>query len=60
MLASLVGAVVGDDVHTLAPSPGDWGIDVLLGELDGEVDVWQAKYFLDKNVTFQGPREEPA
>ena len=25
--------------------PGDWGIDAFVGDLDGEVAIWQAKYF---------------
>jgi hypothetical protein len=29
-------------------NPGDWGIDALVGELDGgTVAVWQAKFFID-------------
>jgi len=26
---------------------GDWGIDAFVGNLDGEISVWQAKYFPD-------------
>lgn len=28
----------------IAANPGDWGIDVLVGELGGSVFIWQAKY----------------
>jgi len=28
-------------------NPGDWGIDVLVGELDGDIAVWQSKYFIE-------------
>jgi|SRR5271157_2386905 len=32
----------------IRPSPGDWGIDVLVGELSsGKCLIWQAKYFND-------------
>lgn len=27
--------------------PGDWGIDAFAGRLDGEIAIWQAKFFLD-------------
>ena len=27
--------------------PGDWGIDAFTGRLDGEIAIWQAKFFLD-------------
>lgn len=29
-------------------NPGDWGIDVLCGELDNENFIWQCKFFPDK------------
>lgn len=29
-------------------NPGDWGLDILVGELDeGTIGVWQAKFFID-------------
>lgn len=28
-------------------NPGDWGIDVFVGEIDGVISVWQAKFFID-------------
>ena len=31
----------------VAATPGDWGIDAFVGELDGRVSVWQAKFFID-------------
>jgi hypothetical protein len=27
--------------------PGDWGLDVIVGEIDGVISVWQAKFFID-------------
>lgn len=30
----------------IAANPGDWGIDVLVGDLAGQVVIWQAKYFM--------------
>lgn len=35
------------DAREIRPCPGDWGIDVLVGELTGVSLVWQAKYFID-------------
>ena len=29
----------------VAANPGDWGIDVFIGNLGGLVTVWQSKYF---------------
>lgn len=31
----------------VAANPGDWGIDVFVGEIDGLLMVWQAKYFIE-------------
>jgi hypothetical protein len=47
MLALLVRAVTGKDAHLVAADPGDWGIDVLAGDLNGRAAIWQAKYFID-------------
>jgi hypothetical protein len=44
MLSMLVAAV-HPGARLVAANPGDWGIDVLVGELSGLVVVWQAKYF---------------
>ncbi|HKT02964.1 MAG TPA: hypothetical protein VJT31_25820 [Rugosimonospora sp.] len=44
MLAMLIAAV-SPGARTIAANPGDWGIDVLLGELSGLVVIWQSKYF---------------
>lgn len=30
----------------IAANPGDWGIDVFVGNLGGAVTVWQSKYFM--------------
>jgi hypothetical protein len=44
MLAMLVAAI-HPGARLIAANPGDWGIDVLVGDLSGLVVVWQAKYF---------------
>jgi hypothetical protein len=44
MLALLVNATEGEGRLVWA-NPGDWGIDVLVGELDGVATILQAKYF---------------
>ena len=44
MLGLLVRATSGQGNLVFA-NPGDWGIDVLVGDLNGQVTVWQAKYF---------------
>ena len=28
-------------------NPGDWGLDVVVGEIDDVLSVWQAKFFID-------------
>lgn len=35
-------------VRNLRPAPGDWGIDAVVGELDGRVSIWQAKFFISE------------
>jgi WD40 repeat protein len=45
MLGLLVQAISGE-ANTVFANPGDWGIDVLVGDLRGRVTVWQAKYFI--------------
>lgn len=44
MLAMLIGAVQ-PGARQIAAHPGDWGIDVLAGDLAGLVVLWQSKYF---------------
>ena len=44
MLAMLIAAV-HPGARQVAAHPGDWGIDVLLGDLSGVVVIWQSKYF---------------
>lgn len=47
MVAQLVRAVnPGVKAMVVAANPGDWGIDVFVGDLDGVVTVWQSKYFM--------------
>jgi hypothetical protein len=43
MLALLVARREGCSRH-ISAGGGDWGIDVLVGELNGRVKIWQAKY----------------
>ncbi|GAA1005865.1 hypothetical protein Aple_040230 [Acrocarpospora pleiomorpha] len=49
MLGMLVQAIEGIQARIPEPSgsEGDWGIDVLIGELHGRVSIWQAKYYID-------------
>jgi hypothetical protein len=44
MLAMLISAIY-PGARAIAANPGDWGIDVLLGDLSGQVIIWQSKYF---------------
>lgn len=34
-------------VKRIDANPGDWGLDVLVGEIDAVMSVWQAKFFID-------------
>lgn len=34
-------------VKRVDANPGDWGLDVFAGEIDGVMSVWQAKFFID-------------
>ena len=45
MLGLLVRATCGE-ANLVFANPGDWGIDVVVGDLRGRVTVWQAKYFV--------------
>lgn len=44
MISALVGAThpTATDVR---PDPGDWGIDVFVGQLIDRISIWQSKYF---------------
>jgi hypothetical protein len=44
MLAMLVASVY-PGARLIAANPGDWGIDVLVGDMSGLVVIWQSKYF---------------
>ncbi|WP_329101354.1 serine/threonine-protein kinase [Micromonospora sp. NBC_01699] len=44
MIGLLVEAVRGD-ARLVFANGGDWGIDALVGDLNGRVTIWQAKYF---------------
>lgn len=46
LIASLV-RLKYKDAREIRPSPGDWGIDVLVGKLTGMSLIWQVKYFID-------------
>jgi hypothetical protein len=45
MLGLLVAASENTQAHMVFANPGDWGIDVMVGRLDQDVSLWQAKYF---------------
>jgi hypothetical protein len=45
MIGQLVTAVRPGVARVAAANPGDWGIDIFLGNLGGRVTVWQSKYF---------------
>lgn len=45
MISQLVRAV-RPGARMIAANPGDWGIDVVVGDLGGSVTVWQSKYFM--------------
>ena len=46
LIAQLV-ALQYQGVRTVAAKGGDWGLDVIVGEIDGVISVWQAKFFID-------------
>ncbi|ABW10928.1 conserved hypothetical protein [Parafrankia sp. EAN1pec] len=46
MIALLVQRTVGE-ARQIVASGGDWGIDVMVGDLGAKVTIWQAKYFID-------------
>jgi hypothetical protein len=45
MLALLAQATLGE-ANLVFANPGDWGIDVLFGDLLGQATILQAKYFM--------------
>ncbi|MEX5709099.1 serine/threonine protein kinase [Parafrankia sp. FMc6] len=48
MMVQLVRAVLpGVAVRSVDANPGDWGIDVFIGDLSGSTSIWQSKYFID-------------
>jgi hypothetical protein len=47
MIAQLVGCLY-EDIRQIDGRGGDWGIDVLRGDLNGKITIWQAKYFLSE------------
>lgn len=48
LVADIV-SIVHPDVREIQANPGDWGIDAFVGDLgeDGEVHIWQSKYFIN-------------
>lgn len=44
MLSALVG-VTNPTATDVRPDPGDWGIDVFVGNLTERIAIWQSKYF---------------
>jgi hypothetical protein len=48
-LVNDVVAIAHPEVRSITASPGDWGIDAFVGDLDGgTAGVWQAKFYPDK------------
>jgi hypothetical protein len=46
----LIGQLVGlryAGIKIVEAKGGDWGLDVIVGEIDDVVSVWQAKFFID-------------
>ena len=46
LIAQLVGLQY-PGVKRVEAHPGDWGLDVIVGEIDDVLSVWQAKFFID-------------
>jgi tetratricopeptide (TPR) repeat protein len=46
MLAQLV-RLTETAVRRVEANPGDWGIDVFVGQLNGTIRVWQSKFFIN-------------
>jgi hypothetical protein len=46
MISQLVQAVRPGVARMVSANPGDWGVDVFVGNLGGVVTVWQSKYFM--------------
>lgn len=51
MLGLLVHAITGLQTRIPEARGGDWGIDALIGDLNGRVSIWQAKYYIDGFTT---------
>lgn len=45
MVGLLVRTTTDGAANLVFANPGDWGIDILVGDLHGKVTVWQTKYF---------------
>ncbi len=45
-LASSLVNLLHRDAREIRPAPGDWGIDIIVGQLTGVSLVWQTKYFI--------------
>jgi hypothetical protein len=46
LIAQLV-TLLYQSVRRIAARSGDWGLDVIVGEIDSVISVWQAKFFID-------------
>ncbi|WFB59688.1 hypothetical protein [Paenibacillus sp. BR1-192] len=44
----LIQNIYEEDSHTVESAGGDGGIDIFVGNYDGDLDVYQCKYFIDK------------
>ncbi|MDO3400947.1 hypothetical protein QWI29_12980 [Mycolicibacterium neoaurum] len=49
MICQLVRAI-HPGARTVATNPGDWAIDAFVGNLGGQIAVWQCKYFFPKTT----------
>lgn len=54
LVTDLVSVQVPAASEVAAPSGSDWGIDTYVGALNGQMVVWQSKFFLDWGETQRG------
>ena len=54
LVTDLIAVQVPAASEVAAPSGSDWGIDTYVGALNGQMVVWQSKFFLDWGETQRG------
>lgn len=54
LITDLVSVQVPAASEVAAPSGSDWGIDTYIGALNGQMVVWQSKFFLDWGESQRG------